>query len=757
MKPALTLSVALFLAFLGALPALAAEVVTVDGGGWGHGIGMSQYGAQAMADNGASAEEIVQHFYSGTSIGIAGQGAVTGHPNPLRIGIAQSQTRLDFVPVGGEVQLCLGTGTCVSQGSAGPAENWSLRVTAPGVCRFFEGSTAVGTTGPCQGQITWANQPATKVSVPALNRLYARGKIVFLQVPNNSSRIHVTVDVGLEQYLYGLGEMPSSWQNEALRAQAIAGRTYAVQAGRARNPISSQRMIACGCHLYASTLDQAYVGWSKEGEGNGWGAKWKAAVDSTAGMVIIHPSTGDRAIEAYYFSASGGRTENNEDMWGGTPRSYLRSTSDPGARPWSAWGDPPKTFTKSVFAQELGFDSVLSFGFGPKFASGSPASIVFTGLKGGVTTSQAFSGNQLRTALGLRSHYVTNISGLFPSSFSRLVEGNFDADSGEEVAAYSSVDGSWWVLGYSSGTLLGSEWTRFSTKSGWSSQLVGDFNEDGRDDIANFHPGTGKWVVSRSTGTSFSNSVWSTFSTKSGWGSQLVGDFNGDGRDDIANYHPSNGNWVVSRSTGSGFSNSVWSTFSTKSGWTMQRVGDFNGDGLDDIANYHSGTGNWVVSRSTGTGFKNSVWSTFSTKSGWFTQRAGDFNGDGLDDIANYHPGTGNWVVSRSTGTGFSNSVWSTFSTKSGWSAQRVGDFNEDGRDDIANYHPGSGNWVVSRSTGTGFSNAVWTTFSPSGGWTTHLVGDLNGDGRDDVTSARAQPGIWGLGIATGSAFSQPS
>ena len=55
-------------------PALAAETITVEGGGWGHGIGMSQYGAKAMAEDDKTAEQITSHFYPGTQIGTVGTG-----------------------------------------------------------------------------------------------------------------------------------------------------------------------------------------------------------------------------------------------------------------------------------------------------------------------------------------------------------------------------------------------------------------------------------------------------------------------------------------------------------------------------------------------------------------------------------------------------------------------------------------------------------------------------------------------------------
>ncbi|MDQ4149601.1 MAG: SpoIID/LytB domain-containing protein [Actinomycetota bacterium] len=132
--------------------------------------------------------------------------------------------------------------------------------------------------------------------------------------------------------------MPSSWPMEALKAQAIAARTYAAE----KIARTGQARVPCKCGMYSSTLDQAYVGFEKEG--GPAGDRWKAAVDSTDGIVLM---ASDRMIEAYYHSSSGGHTENNEFVWGGAPRSYLRGVPDP----WD--GGPRHTWTVRFSRQDL--------------------------------------------------------------------------------------------------------------------------------------------------------------------------------------------------------------------------------------------------------------------------------------------------------------------------------------------------------------------------------------------------------------------
>lgn len=732
----ITLAFALILSF--AAPAMANDQVTLDGGGWGHGIGMSQYGAKALAEAGQKAEQIVQYFYTGAAVATVGTGELVGHADPLRIGVAQNQLEIGFNALENPVTLCIGTDCSLT---ASPGEIWSIKADGAGLCQFHKGGVAQGLPGPCDGRITWTNQPTTKVQVPSLSRTYARGQIVIAPAPLN--KFHLLVEIGLEEYLYGLGEMPSSWHTEALKAQAIAGRTYAVQKAWVYRSLTSHeaRMDACACHLYSSTFDQKYIGWGKESEGsNGfWGEKWKAAVDATSGKALIHTASLNRAIQAFYFSSSGGATENNEDVWGGTPLPYLRSVADPGASSWI------KTMTAPAFASALGFDKVWSVTVEGKFVSGSPKSVLVTGTKAGAIVSESFTGNQLRSYLGLRSHYVLKFNGLLPPSFGEFLAGDFDGDGKDEVVAYSKDDGTWWVFDYVDGKMVGKQWAKYSTVKGWAAHLAGDFDGDGKDDIASFHPGNGTWWISKSTGTSFTISLWADFSTASGWGPQLVGDFNGDGKSDIANYHSSNGTWWVSRSTGASFTTSLWTDFSTAKGWSPQIAGDFNGDGKDDIASFHPSNGTWWVSRSNGTVFATSLWADFSTPNGWKAQLAGDFTGDGKDDIAQFHPSNGTWWVSKSTGSSFGTSLWADFSTASGWGPQVVGDFDGDGKEDIAQFHDSNGTWWLSKSTGTKFTTSLKGSVSPAKGWVGQIAGDFDGDGDDDISNFFPLNQAWGI------------
>ena len=287
-------------AILGIPVAAASEQVTIEGGGWGHGIGMSQYGAKALAEAGLTAEQIVSYFYAGTTLGTVGTGGLVGHADPLRIGVSQSANAIEFGAVNGPLTLCLAS-DCGLTAAPGDLGIWSFRADGVGSCQYFLDETPMGASGPCTGSITWSDQPNTRVDMPGLGRTFARGSVLFVPAPNNL--IHTLVEIELEQYLYGLGEMPSSWHGEALQAQAIAGRTYALYKAWAYRDLenSQPRLDACSCHLYSSTQDQKYIGWAKEAEGeNGfWGDKWVAAVDATGGSALVHEFSSWRAIQAF--------------------------------------------------------------------------------------------------------------------------------------------------------------------------------------------------------------------------------------------------------------------------------------------------------------------------------------------------------------------------------------------------------------------------------------------------------------------------
>jgi SpoIID/LytB domain protein len=145
-----------------------------------------------------------------------------------------------------------------------------------------------------------------------------------IELGRGSAGLAVVNDVGLEEYLRGVSEVPVRWPAEAQKAQAIAARTYAVYE-LLRQPATEA--TAAGADICATQACQVYAGLAKELRPGA--AAWTAAVDATAGQLLLYQG---RPILAKYSSTNGGRT-----VAGGRP--YLRSVADPddAASPYHQW------------------------------------------------------------------------------------------------------------------------------------------------------------------------------------------------------------------------------------------------------------------------------------------------------------------------------------------------------------------------------------------------------------------------------------
>jgi SpoIID/LytB domain protein len=605
-----------------ALPAGGADnQVTVTGGGWGHGIGMSQWGAKVLADQGNSYQQILAHFYAGATLGTVGSGGLVGHAEPLRIGVGQSMTRFDFSAVGGPIQPS-------SVGwPAQPGQGWSLRMIQPGTCQFFFGEGPQGNPfSPCNGTITWGPQPDVRVSIPTLNRTYARGSIVFVQVPNNPNAFHLLVEVPLEQYLYGLAEVPPSWPTQTLKAQAVAGRTYALYRAWVFRDLAGNaaRMNACACHLFASTLDQAYNGWANESAG----PSWVQAVNETAGQALTHTHSGGRAIEAYYFSSSGGNTENNEDQWGGSPYPYLRSKNDPGATSWSA------AIPQSSFASMLGFNAIVSAVITERYVSGSPKQIVVQGSAGGSPLTKTYTGSQFRIALGLRSHNVSNITGIVP-----FIPG------ADRTMLHDASTGLWRF--YDSAGTLG----QFYFGNPGDFGFMGDWNCDGVDTPGLYRQSDG-YVYLRNSNTQGIADISFFFGNPGDM--PMAGDFDGDGCDTVSIYRPSEGQFYIINQLGSGdrgLGRAEYSYYFGNPG-DAPFMGDWNGDGIDTPGLRRNSNGFVYLRHTNSQGIGEVEYFYGDAGDIVFT---GDWDHDGDDTLGLYRPSNGTVYLRDTNTTGIAN------------------------------------------------------------------------------------------------------
>jgi stage II sporulation protein D len=359
MRRLLTLSV-LALAFVAPFPATASTTFVFFGAGWGHGIGMAQYGAYGFAQHGWTYDEILAHYYSGTTLGRASTSRIRvllASGKSLEIG---SDAPFSVTDAAGRIELPAGT---VRIGAGLRLEVDGERRKLEGPIRFRPGKKPLRLGRPYRGTI---------VVTPADGKLLAVN------------------DLKLEQYLRGVvaGEMPPDWHPEALKAQAVAARTYALASRESEGPFD----------VFSDTRDQVYGGIETED------ARTNAAVTATGGEVVLY----EGEIAWTFFSASsGGKTAAIEDVFvGAEPLPYLVSVDDPydTISPYHRWG--PLTFTAKQLKARLG--SRLPAGLTDLEvnvnASGRVASVTAHG-SGGAT--KEIGGPTMRALLGLRSTWFS--------------------------------------------------------------------------------------------------------------------------------------------------------------------------------------------------------------------------------------------------------------------------------------------------------------------------------------------------------------
>jgi stage II sporulation protein D len=348
-----------------AAPALGATDLFIPGAGYGHGVGMSQYGAYGYALHGTDYRSILAHYYTGTALGDVDPNLVV--TVLLATGGASSFTGA----------------TRVGGAKLRPASTYEVQALAGGRLRVTkQGGTAVGTfAAPLR-----AAGP-TPLTVPGLGTY--GGALEFR--PTGSRRVETIDAVGLDDYVRGVvaAEMPSAWPMQALEAQAVAARTYAITTDAGGSAFDQ----------YSDTRSQVYGGVGAETP------RSDAAVAATRGQVVTydgHPAA------TYFFSSSGGYTENNENVWpGSTPEPWLRGVPDPydgaGHNPYHHWlieltGARAASKLHSLLDGALVGIAVLGRGVSPRVTD---AEVLGTG------GTRAVTGTGLEQLLGLYSTWAS--------------------------------------------------------------------------------------------------------------------------------------------------------------------------------------------------------------------------------------------------------------------------------------------------------------------------------------------------------------
>ncbi|MBR2500132.1 MAG: SpoIID/LytB domain-containing protein [Clostridia bacterium] len=219
-----------------------------------------------------------------------------------------------------------------------------------------------------------------------LNNVSYRGSIRFLRASENDmAAINI---LPLEEYLYSVlpKEVSASWNEEALKAQAVVARTFTIT--------NLNKFASFGFNLDNTTASQVYGGAGVEDE------RTTKAVDATRGEIVKY----DGAVASvFYYSSSGGKTSNSEDVWTAT-LPYLRSVEDlyenPDEASYARWSE---TFTKAQVKETLAskgidigdiLDIVVNYS-----ESGRAVKLTFIGTRG----AKEYLKDNIRASLSLKS------------------------------------------------------------------------------------------------------------------------------------------------------------------------------------------------------------------------------------------------------------------------------------------------------------------------------------------------------------------
>jgi SpoIID/LytB domain protein len=293
--------------------------ITFYGRGYGHGVGLSQYGAQGRALDGQSAETILAHYYKGTSIGsmpnstvrvLVLQSFAATATNPVQVfgrgatwsidGIAKTfpaDARLRFTPT-----------------ISGATTTWKVLVTSAAGSTLYSGASA--------SNIRIRSGAGTLLQLWSTPSAYDRFRSVLrlIGATNGTSLVNVVNELPMESYLRGVvpAEISASWAIESIKAQAVAARSYAEYR---LHPTTGSYDV------YNDTRSQVYLGYLAEKTAT------NTAISATGGKVL-RTSTGAK-VTALFHSSDGGWTENNENVFTSSSGaktagvySYLRGSSD---------------------------------------------------------------------------------------------------------------------------------------------------------------------------------------------------------------------------------------------------------------------------------------------------------------------------------------------------------------------------------------------------------------------------------------------
>ena len=587
---------------------------TVRGSGFGHGWGMSQYGAYGAARKGLGWEQILGFYYPGTKLTKMASGTklrvwVTGdNDGTLRVRPASGLTVSDSN----------GEKFKVPKGSK--YRSWRISRSGSGyklTYRNSSGNNVSVSTGLSSG--TWSFSSSSKiieVIMPSGSVRPYRGSVALVKRGSSGRTVN---RVSLEDYVKGVvaSEMPTSWHPEAVRAQTVAARSYAV---RIRDFYSYDGYDICdttACQVYGGINRETSAGNAAVKATNGTIVTYKgaAALTQFASSNGGHSAQGDHPYlaprpdpyDSVIKSQAWTRTVSAKSIasrWSVGTVKKLQITSRDGAGAWGGRVNSIKiigskktiTITGYSFYRAYDLRSRL-FTFGGSSATPTPAAplaapAVKPGAKYASFPRSYHSGSKVDLTLvnsagQLKRYPIANgklgTSGVLGSGFSGYTHvvnaGDWNGDGYQDVIVRRTKK-----VYLLRGTKTGQLASRVSMGFGGGIRTmtgIGDANGDGRPDLAVITETGNLWLyygdgrTGRKTKTKIS----------SGWADhdwlRAPGDFDRDGRLDLITRIGDR--VLLHRGTKSGFAAPVtlasrWSGVST-----IASVGDVTGDGRADV------------------------------------------------------------------------------------------------------------------------------------------------------------------------------
>jgi SpoIID/LytB domain protein len=342
-----------------ALPA-AASAYTIKGRAFGHGIGMSQWGAYGYALHDRSYTSILHHYYVHTTLGQT-------TPQQVRVMLQEGRGAISFA------------GASKANGkSLKRSRTYTAKQSGDNVALYYKGDKLNTFNSPLRVSSSGHSFRLGGTALNGRTNGAYRGRLELHAL----SGLSAVNELSLDNYLKGVvpGESPASWPADALKAQAVAARSYAITTSRGGSLFDQ----------YPDTRSQVYNGLDGEDP------RTNAAVSKTHLEVVVYNG---QVATTYFFSSSGGRTENIENVWGGSPVPYLKSVKDP----YDYYAPKHKWTIKYTFAEvkarlaglidgKFRGIRVVKRGVSPRIIS---ADVV------GTTGSTRVSGSTLKARLGL--------------------------------------------------------------------------------------------------------------------------------------------------------------------------------------------------------------------------------------------------------------------------------------------------------------------------------------------------------------------